>query len=56
MFVAMGLSAVFPVLHGLHLHGISRTKKQIGLDWLVAQGIFYVMGAMIYAVRFCQSL
>lgn len=50
MFVAMGLSALFPVLHGLGLYGIQRMKQQIGLSWLVLQGFLYVLGAGIYAV------
>jgi adiponectin receptor len=50
MFVSMGLSAVFPVLHGLRLYGISPMRKQIGLPWLVLQGVLYVLGAGIYAV------
>ncbi|KAF7509939.1 hypothetical protein GJ744_007253 [Endocarpon pusillum] len=51
MFVLMGLSAVFPVLHGLRLYGASQMKKQIGLSWLVLQGGLYILGAAIYAAR-----
>lgn len=50
MFVAMGLSAVFPVLHGLRIYGASRMDKQIGLRWLVLQGFLYILGAGLYAV------
>ena len=50
MFVAMGLSAVFPVLHGLQLYGIQQMNRQIGLSWMVLQGFLYVLGAAIYAV------
>ena len=50
MFVAMGLSAVFPVLHGLRLYGYRQLENQIGLSWLVSQGILYIAGASIYAV------
>lgn len=50
MFVAMGLSAVFPVFHGLKLYGIDRMIDLIGLPWLVFQGVLYVSGAVIYAV------
>lgn len=50
MFVLMGLSAVFPVLHGFRLYGASQLKKQIGLSWLVLQGGLYILGAAIYAV------
>lgn len=50
MFVAMGLSAVFPVVHGLRLFGVAQMERQIGLTWLVLQGVIYVAGAFIYAV------
>ena len=50
MFVAMGLSAVFPVLHGLKVYGIEKMNDQIGLTWLVGQGVLYILGAGIYAV------
>lgn len=50
MFVAMGLSAVFPVLHGLILFGILQMNSQIGLAWLLLQGLLYILGAGIYTV------
>ena len=50
MFVAMGLSAVFPVLHGLKLYGFHSMNEMIGLSWLVLQGALYVIGAGLYAV------
>ena len=56
MFVAMGLSAVFPVIHGLILHGFASMDRRIGLTWLVVQGILYVAGAGLYAVGIPQLL
>jgi len=50
MFVAMGLSAVIPVLHGVRKYGAAQMGKQIGLSWLVGQGMLYIAGAAIYAV------
>ena len=50
MFVAMGLSAVFPVIHGLSLYGIRQMEYQIGLSWLVLQATLYLLGAGLYAV------
>jgi hypothetical protein len=50
MFVLMGLSAVFPVLHGLELYGIEQMQDRIGLTWLVLQGFLYILGAGLYAV------
>ncbi|KAL9096775.1 MAG: hypothetical protein Q9165_001263 [Trypethelium subeluteriae] len=51
MFVGMGLSAVFPVLHGLSIYGVGRLNETMGLSWVVLQGFLYVLGAGIYAVR-----
>lgn len=56
MFVGMGLSAVFPVLHGLQLFGLDRMRQEIGLDWLLLQGFLYILGAGIYAARVPERL
>jgi len=50
MFVAMGLSALFPVLHGIKTFGVTQMERQMGLSWLVTQGALYILGAGIYAV------
>jgi predicted membrane channel-forming protein YqfA (hemolysin III family) len=52
MFVAMGLSAVFPVIHGVEMYGLEVLEKKIGLSWLVGQGLLYIVGAGLYAVCF----
>ena len=51
MFAAMGLSAVFPVLHGTWSYGLSNLADMIALKWLVLQGALYLIGASIYAMR-----
>ena len=51
MFVSMGLSAVFPVAHGLTLFGTEKMNQLIGLDWVLLQGFLYILGATIYAAR-----
>ncbi|KXT05511.1 hypothetical protein AC578_3692 [Pseudocercospora eumusae] len=51
MFVMMGLSAVVPVLHGSSMHGWAEVERRISLSWLIAQGLLYILGAMIYAAR-----
>ena len=53
MFIAMGMSAVFPVLHGISLYGVEQMRQSIGLYWLVLQGALYISGAGLYAV--CQT-
>lgn len=50
MFTAMGLSAVFPVLHGLAWYGIDGMEQLMGLRWVVLQGVLYIAGAFLYAV------
>jgi predicted membrane channel-forming protein YqfA (hemolysin III family) len=50
MFVAMGLSAVVPVFHGIRVFGVEQLNQQMGLSWLVTQGFLYILGAGIYAV------
>lgn len=56
MFVAMGLSAVFPVLHGIRIYGLQQMRESIGLDWVVLQGVLYILGAGIYAARVPERL
>lgn len=56
MFVGMGLSAVFPVIHGLYLYGRDQMTRQIGLGWLLLQGFLYILGAGIYAARVPERL
>ncbi|KAK5125781.1 hypothetical protein LTR85_012057 [Meristemomyces frigidus] len=51
MFVAMGLSAVVPVLHGVRMFGVAQLERQMGLSWVVGQGVTYITGAAIYAAR-----
>ena len=54
MFVAMGLSAVFPILHGLRLSGWRSLEAEMGLSYVVCQGAFYIIGAGMYAVSSCS--
>ncbi|KAF2396253.1 HlyIII-domain-containing protein [Trichodelitschia bisporula] len=56
MFVAMGLSAIVPVLHGLELFGQAEMEKSMALRWMLAQGMFYILGAVIYAARVPERL
>jgi adiponectin receptor len=56
MFVGMGLSAVFPVIHGSQMYGVEQMTRQIGLRWLLLQGFLYILGAGIYAARVPERL
>ncbi|KAF2818992.1 HlyIII-domain-containing protein [Ophiobolus disseminans] len=51
MFVLMGLSAVFPVIHGIRIYGVEHMQVAAGLNYVVLQGILYILGAVIYAAR-----
>ena len=50
MFVAMGLSGVFPIVQGLVLFGVESMSRQVGLSWVLLQGFLYILGATLYAV------
>lgn len=54
MFVGLGLSALFPVLHGVEMYGIDAMQDRIGLIWLLLQGFLYILGAGLYAVSAIQ--
>ena len=56
MFAVYGLSAIFPVVHGLVLYGMEQLRYSMGLYWVVLQGLLYLVGAATYAVRDCLSL
>ena len=51
MFVAMGLSAIFPIIHGTAIFGWDEMERRIGGIQLVSQGALYILGAGLYAVR-----
>ncbi|KAI9798448.1 MAG: hypothetical protein M1825_005355 [Sarcosagium campestre] len=56
MFVALGLSAVVPILHGLQIFGFKQLNKQISLYWLIIEGVLYIAGAGLYAARIPERL
>ncbi|EPX72589.1 hemolysin-III family protein [Schizosaccharomyces octosporus yFS286] len=51
LFVIMGLFGIFPVLHALFIYTIKDLLVRMGLGWLFLQGVFYIVGATIYANR-----
>jgi len=55
MFAALGLSGVIPVLHGLQVYGIEKLQNSMGLNWVLLQGILYILGAGLYAVSCTYS-
>jgi adiponectin receptor len=47
VFLALGLTAIVPVAHGLWLYGFARLQNEMGVLWLAASGALYVVGALI---------
>ncbi|CAH7680928.1 hemolysin-III related-domain-containing protein [Phakopsora pachyrhizi] len=52
IFIALGLSAILPVGHGLYRFGLVQFTDRIGLRWLVSSGALYIAGALFYSERF----
>ena len=50
MFVAEGMSGVIPILHGIKIYSIEELQDRIGLNWILLEGLFYLVGAGLYAV------
>ncbi|KAE9408039.1 HlyIII-domain-containing protein [Gymnopus androsaceus JB14] len=50
VFIALGLCAVFPLVHWVIVHGF-QTMLDMGLQWLAISGCFYIAGALLYANR-----
>ena len=55
MYVALGLSAFVPVIHGLRLYGWYAMEDRIAIRWVLGQGGLYIAGAALYAVS-CRTL
>jgi len=51
VFIFLGLSSVFPVVHTLVSHGLNKVLVEMGFGWLLASGALYIAGALIYANR-----
>ncbi|KUI68671.1 hypothetical protein VM1G_04295 [Cytospora mali] len=52
MFVCLGVSGVVPVIHGLTIYGYQTLDERMGLSWVLLQGVLYILGAIIYAMRY----
>ncbi|KYK54461.1 hemolysin-iii channel protein [Drechmeria coniospora] len=51
MFIGLGVSGVVPILQGLTIYGYRGLEDRMGITWVIAQGVMYIAGAVIYAVR-----
>lgn len=52
LFVAFGLSAVFPIIGGVVNYGFFEAWTRIQMKWVLLEGVFYIFGAFLYGVRF----
>lgn len=56
LFVAFGLSAVLPVIAGIIFYGVRETWSRIQLKWVLLEGVLYILGALLYGIRFPERL
>ncbi|KAI9899712.1 hypothetical protein N3K66_006173 [Trichothecium roseum] len=51
VFVALGLSGVVPVVHGVRLHGYAVLDRRMSVSLVILHGALYIFGAVLYAMR-----
>ncbi|KAG0068493.1 hypothetical protein BGZ89_004639 [Linnemannia elongata] len=51
LFLAMGLSGLFPIVHGIVLYGFAMAQRAVALNYMFCMGAAYVIGALIYGSR-----
>ncbi|EGV63254.1 hypothetical protein CANTEDRAFT_106689 [Yamadazyma tenuis ATCC 10573] len=51
MFILFGLSGVVPIVSAVNTYGLEVTKRKAGLNWLIWEGVLYISGAVLYAMR-----
>ncbi|KAN0060360.1 hypothetical protein ACQY0O_007689 [Thecaphora frezii] len=51
VFLVLGLSAIFPVLHVINVYGYETITQTMGLRFLLTSGALYVVGAVLYMLR-----
>jgi len=56
VFLTLGLSTIVPVLHALALFGLKGANDAFSLVWVCIGGLFYVVGALLYAERVPECL
>ncbi|SJX61828.1 related to Adiponectin receptor 1 [Sporisorium reilianum f. sp. reilianum] len=51
VFLVLGLSAIVPTAHVVHVYGYATVTETMGLRFLILSGALYVVGALMYAAR-----
>ena len=47
IFIALGFFSTIAIVHLSFVHGISVALKDIGFQWFILSGSFYVFGALL---------
>ncbi|KAJ5923412.1 hemolysin-III channel protein Izh2 [Penicillium verhagenii] len=55
-FMAMGVSAIAPLLHGIMLFGFRQMMRQSGAPYYIVEVLLLGLGAIIYTTRIPESL
>lgn len=55
LFVIFGLSAILPIFTGVLYYGLAEAYTRVQLQWVILEGIFYIFGAFLYAIRFPEK-
>lgn len=51
MFILFGLSGVLPLIAAVKLYGYSAAVERSSAGWLALEGVSYISGAVLYAMR-----
>lgn len=51
MFILFGLSGALPIVTAVSIFGFGEAFDRSNAVWLIAEGIFYILGACLYAMR-----
>ncbi|GEQ69777.1 hypothetical protein JCM33374_g3451 [Metschnikowia sp. JCM 33374] len=56
MFILFGLSGLIPVITAFYIFGPSNAFDRSSAEWLILEGLFYILGAVLYAARLPERL
>lgn len=56
LFVCFGLSSIIPIFSGLYCYSFSEIWTQIQLFWVLLGGVLYIIGAVLYGMRFPEKI
>lgn len=56
MFVLFGLSGALPIIVSIFKFGLEDTRERSSVEWLLLEGFFYILGAVLYAMRIPERL